>query len=368
MKVIPLLIVSAISILTLASCSQQASPSLVAVGTPGKTDFFSVMVNSLSEEDSAWERPTDCRANIAKVLCEVIPLQNDNEWYKLLDRKCLGNESQYLPAIEKIYDGLDSLNQGMFCSLRRIFIEQELDSTAYASVITKFDNEQGEQTLPGAVMGIRKSLLTNTIPMATWMTWKEQLNFTEVNRELETPLAYPKFEIQGNLSFLQNVFGHEFGHLFDFANKINKINVDGSCLEKVEEENRASCYSFADDSWASLSWKSVREIKPEHDFFGRKRFCYYYCQPEDRMNESEMNRSYKEISLSDFVSTYAATNAYDDFAESWNTYWVIQRGSNVLLHVNPDFRFSSKEIYQSDKFRSKREFIANFLKSKIAYP
>ena len=98
-----------------------------------KTAFFiltTALTLLLSASDAFaveqnWARPTDCRENIAQVLCEVAPITEPNGQYTLLDRQCSGSEEKYLPALLEIYDDLDPINQKMFCSLRPIFIERE---------------------------------------------------------------------------------------------------------------------------------------------------------------------------------------------------------------------------------------------------
>jgi|GEM_PF-1180021 hypothetical protein len=335
-------------------------------------DFFHSVVGekSLSEADQNWQHATDCRANISKVLCEVDPLPED-QWSELLDRRCLGNEQKYLPALLEIYDGFDSINQKMFCSLRRIFIEREYSATAYASSVG-IKGENGKITqIPGAVIGIRKSLLERKLDLAQWLSWKEQLNFTAIKNEFTTPLAYPVYKTHGDIPLLQYVLVHEIGHLFDFANNINEVVVDDPTCEARTTSRRQyhqECKPhFTPTSWGLISWENIYFLRAEKDFFGSDKFCFYNCKSYP--NKQDMLKTYKGLSNSDFLSGYAASSFMEDFAESWAAHWLIKtHKADLSLHASRELNFKVSEKYNSKKFAQKRSYLEQFLKSEIKYP
>ncbi|WP_374076699.1 hypothetical protein [Bdellovibrio bacteriovorus] len=353
----------------MSACSQKDSePALKSIG--GSPDFFQVTTETLPSEESSWVRPTDCRGNIAKVLCEVDP---SDDWSRVLERPCLGGEEKYRPAIEEIYDSMDDFNKGMFCSLRRIFIERDFYATGYASSVYARDEEGNGIRLPGAIMGVRKSVLETQPSFGGWATWKEQMNFAKVENEFQAPLPYPQLKTAKATPLLQYVFVHEFGHLFDYANKLNKEELgDPTCFDRdidTDEAYYRECKPYmAPNSWGDISWKDFLTVKPEKDFSFRSKLCFYNCESYIDVN-TEMVLLYKGLSQSDFVTSYAASNHMDDFAESWAVRWLVESQQGGLsVQASPELEVRAEDIYNSEKFKTKRDFIEAFTKNPVLYP
>ncbi len=108
-------------------------------------------------------------------------------------------------------------------------------------------------------------------------------------------------------------------------------------------------------------------IQPEKDFALRNRLCFYEC--ENLLSpEKDLATVYSAFAKSSFITTYASTNSADDFAEAWETRWTLEyKKSDVILKVSPTFQIKTSEIYYSERFRKKREFIEKFVKGSIKY-
>ncbi len=357
-----------LAIAALGGCSDGASSKgLEPIG--GSSDFFKITLNPEAAEESGWERPTDCRANISKVLCEVNPT---TDWGNVLERPCLGGEQKYQAILEEVYDSLDGVNKKMFCSLRRIFIEKEFKATAYASLVSKKNQDGSTEMLPGAIMGFRKALLDEQPDFLKWISWKEQKNFIRSEDEFSLPLQYPIYESKLDISLLQYVVVHEFGHMLDFANGLNQESYGNkNCfLEGVStyEEYLEKCRPFYESgTWGNISWKSYAVIQDKSDFWGRGLFCFYDCQTYPVA--ADIEKAYKGLSSSEFITSYASTNAMDDFAESWAIRWLISEKKNELsLQFDEAFKINTKTVYETPKFKTKREFLKNFAEGEIFYP
>lgn len=364
-KYLTLIAVLFVSGVLLSACSPRpVADTVESIG--GSADFFKITTSQFTE---SWVRPTDCRANIAKVLCEVEPAEG---WGSTLSRPCLGGEEQYIPYFEAIYDDLDGINQEMFCSLRRIFIERTFWATGYASQVYQRKEDGSVELLPGAVMGVRRSLLQVAPDFANWLSWKEQKNFVENDVEFKVPLKYPVYSTPKiDVSLLQYVIVHEFGHMLDFANKINNVKiVDESCMDRVEtdEDFERECQvSVAPESWGAFSWQRHRQVLPHKNFPGRDKLCFYDCQ--SYMSSAEMLEFYDGLRQSDFISSYGASNMMDDFAEAWAVRWMIERkDADLLLHADESSIVDTRVLYNSEKFREKREYMENFSKGEVLYP
>lgn len=288
-----------------------------------------------------------------------------------LDRKCLGGESLYQKDFETIYDSLDPISQGAFCSVRRIFIEREFFATAYASLMWSKDNDGTNEKIPGAIIGVRKTLLGRRPEYAPWASWKEQQNFAHV-AEMESPLPYPRFQTSTNLPLLEYALTHEVGHLLDFANKLNKESATVDCpYENItsDEDYYQQCKpEFNEGTWGRIDWVNSVQIQPAKDFDLRSKLCYYDC--DTLLNpEQDAVTLYTGFSKSSFATTYGATNVADDFAEAWATHWVVNtKHSNVITRGSADISTSLEEIYHSERFKTKREFLEKFVKGPVRYP
>ncbi|QDK36477.1 hypothetical protein [Bdellovibrio sp. NC01] len=351
--------------IALAACSKSNDKSYIP--SSGSPDVFHIVDENLTDKDASWTPATDCRANIAKVLCEV----DDENNGSTLDRKCLGGEEQYLAAVEKIYDAFDPITQGAFCHVRRIFIENKFFATAYASQVFTRDADGKYVQLPGGVIGVRKTLLTKAPAYAPWASWKEQQNFARVG-ELETPLAFPRYQASDELPLLEYALVHEVGHLLDFANQLNNyhntLDCDMNDIHSAEEYMEKCKPVFAEGSWGSFDWATPFNVKTEKDYTLRSKLCFYECK--EVMNpETDVLPLYTGFSKSTFASTYGSTNPMDDFAEAWAARWILQtKKQNIVIKASTDFGVSTEEIYYSERFKQKREYIERFVQGPILYP
>ncbi len=353
--------------LAIAGCSNSNSDTrMVLVSAP---DFFRYEATAAFATKDQWVRPTDCRKNIEEAICLVdAPKKGEDQ----LSRKCLGGESKYIPKIQEIYDGMDSMNQNMFCSLRRIFIEKEFYATAYASSVYLPKDDGSYEKGPGAFIGIRKSVLDKSFEFTDWLSWKEQLNFTANAPELTVKLPYPTFSSPKAINSLQYVLTHEFGHLFDFSNNVNQEMLkDPECMKRVktEEDYYKECEPyFEKTSWGSFSWVHSGQVKPESDFELRDQVCFYGCSTYmDYKKDSET--LYKGLQTSGFVSLYSLMSPYEDFAEAFAVKWMLEVDkSNLIIHASDKFEFDYAQVFAAKKFENKRKYLDTFYSQKVNYP
>lgn len=252
---------------------------------------------------------SSCRDQIAKVVCVVDPMPPPVPGQELPDptlRPCETNSERYAAVFETLYDNYPAALQKMFCSLSRIFIEKEFVGTAYAGRAS--DGQSG-----GAIIGIRQSVLDEELDLTTWATWKEQLSFGGVSDSYQSKPGLPMIEtssqVQAN-DFLYFLVAHEFGHLFDFTNELNKTV---NCHGPPDDESQVCV--FEKGSWGDLSWKDSKTVKPEFDYHERSLLCFYWCNG-NFIGVASISQIYDGLMNSNFISLYGSMHAWDDFAES----------------------------------------------------
>lgn len=354
-----------VALAALSACSKQ-SP------TPKERPHFFVEDKTASIFQGAVAPiPYDveaCRARIEELVCLVDP---EVEGEDTMARPCL-TELDTTPAVKSLqatYDAYPPALQKTFCSLGRVFLEKKSLGTAYAGT-----------TPDGStyIMGFRAELLLgNALSLSKWVSWKEQLSFGGA-KDYTTRDDLVKIESTSTLpapanDFVYFVIAHEFGHILDMQHKVN----DWDC---VEVENKEKECTPKAGSWPELSWSKSYPNKetPADDpwrltlwvpnesaaFANRNQLCFYAC-PEGHGTPSLMLPLYTDIQAGSFLTTYSATNAWDDFAETV-AFYAGTRYTNmqykVKLPTETEFDLSEKYL-SADQFRSKREWVENFFKS-----
>ena len=303
-------------------------------------DFF---VETLSKPFvSPLDQDTqNCREKISKAVCLVDPTENPDASVR---RPCLEGGDAYAIHFKMLYDFFPPVLRTMFCSVDVIYIEKQFQGTAYAGVLRDPNGK-----IRGAQMGIRKSVLDDRLTLTKWASWKEQLSFGGISDSYTLTPGLPLIRTAswpGANDFLFFVISHEFGHIFDFTNNVSK------------------------GGWGDLSWLTEETPKPENEFPHRKDLCFYWCEnhPLSKEAASEVYRAlYHDTN---FISIYATSNPWEDFADSL-AYFVMGQHlqTSYIVDTQQHQAYNIMQKLRSEKFRSKYRYIDDFLNRKdVAYP
>lgn len=326
-----------------------------------------------------WKPATDCRANIAAVLCRVNPSTEEEMKQGGVTRACLGGEEVYVQSIERVYDEMDPKVQRVFCSIRRIFVEEQFVATAYASMWPEEVEMDGKKSwiVNGLVVGLSKQkLFVENYDISEWMNRKEQTIFGRKMSDDLLPELVPQFTVVNggyNADFkLLEVFTHEIGHLMDFTNDLNQaefmqcIDRDGNWIP--------GCQPTVMGAFPSISWKSDGTHRAEDLTFDGKLPCYYGCPEEDLHDINQAVRLYRGyVDSRAWVTPYAMNNSMDDWAETF-TYFnlfndVRRRGKAADVKITfPDGTSDSLfENVGKGHIHAKMDFARLFFASEWVY-
>ncbi len=300
-----------------------------------------------------------CRDKISKIICLVDPAEKNED---LTLRKCQQGSQDYTIHFEKLFDHYPAAFQKMFCSLTGIFIEKKFDGTAYAG---RNMDHNGNPT-GGAFIGIRKSVLDENLNLRTWASWKEQLSFGGILDSYTLSKNLPHIATHSNTEvsdFLYFVIAHEFGHNFDFANKLNTMK---NCDQAKDED--AEC-EMSEKSWGAISWITNIKPKPANDFTNIKGLCFYWCK-ENALKFTDVPQVYSDLAKTNFISLYATTQPWDDFADSIAYYLVSQNlNTSYTIDTRQENSYDIMAKLHSPLFAEKYQYIENFLnRTDIQYP
>ncbi|MBC7741072.1 MAG: putative zinc-binding metallopeptidase [Bdellovibrionaceae bacterium] len=294
----------------------------------------------------------DCRANIAEVMCLV---GAPEVGMAPQDRPCIEGGKDYAVYFEQIYDKYPPKLQNIFCSVKRIFIENKFYGTAYAGA---FKNAAGQTV--GAMMGIRKSVLDQKLNLSTWASWKEQLSFGGITDSYSISPNLPQIITTTSAEvsdFLYFVVTHEVGHLLDFANGLNRL----SDCKSIDGSDDLSDCEVVEGTWGSISWHRTFTPRAVNDFINRTGLCFYQCGDKP-MAEQDINKTYADLSQTEFISAYASQHVWDDFADSL-AYYMMEKNLNTsyVIDTKHGARYDIMWRLKSPQFAKKYQFIQKFL-------
>lgn len=182
-----------------------------------------------------------------------------------------------------------------------VFVVRELGTSGYTDIVR---DERGAPVGAFIVLNVDALALSAN----RWLAWKEATPFVAApGFTIEGTLEAPETDTpQGSLEFL---LLHELGHVM----AINSyIHPDWAAdHRKVDLED----YDFAPLSWQGGLNDYAR--KNPHPPPGPIR---YYSNNPDRPLISQAGAYYVWLEATDYPTLYAATNVFDDFAESFATY------------------------------------------------
>jgi|GEM_PF-4482825 len=299
--------------------------------------FIGVFVLSLF---SANLFAKSCRETIPSLICEVAAPIKEPDRYKD-NRTCLPlDTSKYQKLILQAFSAYPKFVQDQFCSLKKIYIEQEFFGPAWSTPVD--ENNPSE-----ILIGLRKKDLDAQVDLQDYGSWFEQQSFGglqdfKVQPDLPIIMIAPK--TIASKPFLLFTFLHELGHSFDYQKHYNRSKDDPK---------------FA-GSWTSLQWSDINQIQHQFDFKERKSICLNNCNGT-YLAPLKASLLYRDLFSHGFVSQLSATNAMEDFADSF-AYYVMSNymGAQFVVVANKqnfpvsDFingrAFKKKLIYLQEQF------------------
>jgi hypothetical protein len=327
-----------------AGCSQQNNLASASAPKRLSDDFYVTVVTkgqSLPMAAIVSLQPVDdkqsCEQSLTRAACSTTASAAEiTSNYSSI--RCAADSAQFVPALMDIYEEMPARMRVSLCSLDRIFISDGITSTAFASSVT---DEMGSIT--GGFVGMRKGTFLAQPKTSQLVTWKEQLAFGGSTQFLANDPKLVQMNYDLKMSTLKSdglfyVLMHELGHLIDFNNHVNSPQ-------------------GMDTAWSKLSWANSDSPLASATFLKRDDFCFYNCS--SYLDPRDAKAIYSSLAQSSFVTTYAASNPYEDFAENWAWHMMEQ-------NKNPDYQITvpgegvvdMNQVFKANaKIQKKIEFI-----------
>lgn len=287
--------------------------------------FAMFLLSRVEARSFDFEELMACRNLIESTICLVDPVDESNPYSNQYSRPCLPGGQKYQKIFENHFDRSAPVIKRMYCSLEKIWIENELHTTAFAVPIRDDLNN-----LVSGAIGVSRKFLDSRTGLAKWLSDKEASSFGGH----ENLLNY-KIHSRKKLNAIDYVLNHEFAHILDYANNITKDETS---------------------SWPMIA------ITP---FMLQKDFCFYQCGG-NYIDPSHATDIFRSFMTSSFISTYASLNIKEDWAESFALYHSFESyGLTLALKVGDDiFDLTAHGI----SLEEKKNYYDDFMKSEFRYP
>jgi len=188
-----------------------------------------------------------------------------------------------------------------------------------------------------------------------WATWKENTPFLDGTYQVQAVIEEAHNDNRKNA--IQYLLLHEFGHVLTAVNTfLPHWWTDPQWFKSTEE------YSFLPISWQfNLAQQIIPLIKD--DFELRKHVCYY---TDKKLPNDQISEVYEALGKTRFPTLYAATNAYDDFAESFVSYVhsvLMKKPLEIRVVLDGVIVMTHENYWESKRATDKLNILQTYLRS-----
>ena len=237
-----------------------------------------------------------------------------------------------------------------------IFTVNDLGGSGYAEAIR---DTQGKQTYGFVVFDVN---VLSKRKANEWATWKENSYFKpKENSNVKACAVIESKENNTVANAFRFILLHELGHILGLVSNAHPTWIPGP-------EPKT-----ADHPFTMLSWKLTERNKIiskfEEKFPERKSLRPYSFEKALLTNDEIFNTYYHLIKNTNYASLHAAANMWEDFAESFATYFhvVIDRRPwqvRIEQKDGPDIIIGS--CWQEDRCTRKKEFMKRWFEDPLA--
>lgn len=182
-----------------------------------------------------------------------------------------------------------------------VFLVEELGGSAYGELLRSAGGEKKGFIVLDVGSLNRKA--------NEWAAWKENSPFTPKGCCRLAAKIEPE-ATDNRAAAIQFIFLHELGHLVGVAKGAHPDWLAGG---------DPKTYPFSRMSWLTLEDGFKGESRFDDTFTNRTKLRYYAFAGAS-LSAKRINETYTQLLNTNFVSLYAATNIFDDFAETYAMY------------------------------------------------
>lgn len=229
-----------------------------------------------------------------------------------------------------------------------IFIVEDLGGSAYTDYVV----DQSGKPVAGFVVLDRSMLNRNA---NDWATWKESSPFA-LDSSVTLRGTIESHQNDNRKNALQYILLHEFGHILSIQSPLLPLWGSDWKNNRVKPE-----MSFFHQSWKIVAGNlvSLYDIKwPERSSIR------YYPEVSKKLPTRTAIDSYRMITTTNFPTLYAATNPFDDFADSFANFVhvvILKKPWQIEITSGPT-KIVIKSCWDEQRCSSKKSLLESVFK------
>jgi hypothetical protein len=304
-------------------------------------------------DPSGWERllsiPVEQRlAPAPPVLVDFVAQCNAADGTGCVPVSCDAPPDFVLDLGQAIRDLPETVSEKLAPCLLGVFFMRGIGASAVTDVVARADGGQ-----IGSFIAIDLDVLESR-RANDWASWKENTPFLpHPDVSLDIRIAEPAEDTRKTA--LQYLLLHEFGHVLTAVGGfLPEWWLDAKGIAASEKRQ------FLDLSWQVDGNGKI--LPAPHEDFPLRDQVVYYSRP--KLPASDIPVLYTALEKTSFVTLYAATNAYDDFAECFASYVhqiLLGRCHVQSVCKNGESILQTGDFWNSPRSRRKAEFLAALL-------
>jgi hypothetical protein len=245
----------------------------------------------------------------------------------------------------------DSILRLIAKSLTAITLVEDLGSTAFTELILDVDDTPASGFIVLDVGRLNRSA-------NAWATYKANTPFS-ASESVGINATIATAENDDRSHAIQYILLHEIAHVL--------AAVDGTIHPRWDQAPPDNPHLKKRFPFTALSWKSKDGTFLSYldDEWPQRSQIHYYADPKDQIPIQQAPAIYTKFSVSNFPTLYAATNPYDDFAESFVNYvhtMLLNHPYEVTLHTI-DTVTTYQACWRQPRCQSKRRVLESWLQS-----
>lgn len=280
------------------------------------------------------------------VLVEYLRLDNRLNGYTQVPRPAEGWQSFADEVSQAIDEFPPEVRRHLDAHVIGIFLVVDLGTSAYTEVLKdSAHHSQGFIVLDSEALGRKAN---------EWASWRENTPFRPHAGFEARVLIEP-----GNRDLRKNAISyiilHELGHLIGVAK--------GAHADWWAEGNPG------DHAFSSMSWmlQNGSPASKWDGLFHDRSKVRFYADEKSQITGEKLPGIYADLAKTDFVSLYAATGVYDDFAETYAMYVHVvlqKRPWQLTLLRDGKPVFTMTEPILQERYANKRKFLSTLFENR----
>ncbi len=228
-----------------------------------------------------------------------------------------------------------------------IYAVKDLGTSGYAEAIKDKDGQERYAiiVLDNEILSLKKA--------NEWATWRENSFFVSTEGANKVDAVIETEDNETTTNAVRYILLHEIGHVLGLV-----CNIHPSWNDTISKGDIVR-YPFLEFSWTVNEEDKV--VSKFDESFPERSMLRAYSFDNSKIQNADIASTYQNfLNRTDFVSLYAATNLWDDFAESFTIYFhtiIDKRPWQMTIHQQNAADIVIKPCWEDGRCTEKMEFM-----------